>query len=515
MAKKNKPDKQIPARLRYNTQAEPRAVTADGIPVFCSHDTLISIEEAVPNPRNPNQHSDAQTAVLANIIQATGWRQPITISKRSGFVVKGHGRLLAARKKGWTQVPADYQEYASEAEEYSDLIADNRIAELSTVDNGLLLDMIRDIGDDVPLELTGFDQEDVQAIIAEMEKAAAGGEESPDDGADAGTDPEEGPAATQTGDLWILGNHRLLCGDVTDEAAVERLMRGERAELVNTDPPYGVSYVSASGRFDAIANDSLTGDDLMNQLLLPAFRAYMKYTTDEAAFYVWHASSTRRDFEDALIAVGLVEKQYIIWVKNTFVLGHADYQWGHEPCFYAEKAGHAAHWYGDRAQSTIWRATLREEEGTATTLAGGIVLTDGAGNTVYVTTEPPKGKKVRRIRLQRGRSVYLYQQDGKTTDAWEVARDSHTDHPTQKPVELAVRAITNSTKPGDLVLDFFGGSGSTLRAAEMTGRRCCTMELDPHYCDVIVRGYIALTGDKSVVCERDGEQIPVAKLLDL
>ena len=111
--------------------------------------------------------------------------------------------------------------------------------------------------------------------------------------------------------------------------------------------------------------------------------------------------------------------------------------------------------------------------------------------------------------------MYLYQQDGKTTDAWEVARDSHTDHPTQKPVELAVRAITNSTKPGDLVLDFFGGSGSTLRAAEMTGRRCCTMELDPHYCDVIVRGYIALTGDKSVVCERDGEQIPVAELLDL
>ena len=384
------------------------------------------------------------------------------------------------------------------------------------MDNALLTDLISEIGDAVPLELTGFDYDDVQTILDELEKAADSGDESEDDGADAGTNPEDTPAATQTGDLWILGNHRLLCGDVTDEAAVERLMRGERAELVNTDPPYGVSYVSASGRFDAIANDSRTGDDLMNNLLLPAFRAYVKHTSDEAAFYVWHASSTRRDFEDALVAAGLVEKQYLIWVKNTFVLGHADYQWGHEPCFYAEKAGHSAHWYGDRTQNTVWRATLREEEGTAAALTGGIVLTDGAGNSLYLSAEAPKGKKVRRIRLSKGRGVYLSQTDGKTSDVWEVARESHTEHPTQKPVELAIRAISNSTKPGDLVLDFFGGSGSTLRAAEMTGRRCYTMELDPRYCDVIVRGYIALTGDKNgVMCERGGEKIPVAELLDV
>ena len=516
MAKrKAKAAKSPPVKMRYHTEAEPRAVTSDGIPVFCSHDTLISIEEAVPNPRNPNQHTDAQTDVLGNIIQATGWRQPITISRQSGFVVKGHGRLLAARRKGWKQIPADYQEYTSEAEEWADLIADNRLAELSSIDNGLLVDLIREMGDDVPLELAGYDDDELADIIAALDQAQNGSEESEDDCADAACEPEDVPAATQPGDLWLLGAHRLLCGDVTDEAAVERLMQGEKAELVNTDPPYGVSYVSASGRFDAIANDSLTGDDLMNSLLLPAFRAYVKHTSDEAAFYVWHASSTRRDFEDALIAVGLVEKQYIIWVKNTFVLGHADYQWGHEPCFYAEKAGHAAHWYGDRTQSTIWRAALRDADGVATTLSGGLVLTDGEGNKLYLTSEPPKGKKVRRIRLQKGRSVFLCQQDGKTTDAWEVARDSHTDHPTQKPVELAIRAISNSTKPGDLVIDFFGGSGSTLRAAEMTGRRCCSMELDPHYCDVIVKGYAALTGDRNIVCERNGERIPGTELLDL
>ena len=399
---KRKPQ-EPPARLDYSTQAEPRAVTADGIPVFCSHDALIAIEEAVPNPRNPNQHTEQQADVLGNIIQATGWRQPITISKRSGFITKGHGRLLAAQRKGWKQVPADFQEYATEAEEWSDLIADNRLAELSTIDNERLVDLIKEIGDDVPMELTGFSNEDITDIIAALEKAGGVAEDVEDDKADA-AEPEEGPAITQAGDIWHLGAHRLICGDATDEATVERLMQGEKAELVNTDPPYGVSYISISGRFD---------DGIMN-----------------------------------------------------------------------------------------------------TTLTGGIVITDGEGNKLYLTSDPPKGKKIRRIRLQKGRSVYLFQPDGKTTDTWEVTKDAHVDHPTQKPVELAIRAINNNTKPGDLVIDFFGGSGSTLRAAEMTGRRCYTLELDPRYCDLIVKGYIALTGDVSVVCERDGAKIACTDLLD-
>ena len=232
---KRKPQ-EPPARLDYSTQAEPRAVTADGIPVFCSHDALIAIEEAVPNPRNPNQHTEQQADVLGNIIQATGWRQPITISKRSGFITKGHGRLLAAQRKGWKQVPADFQEYATEAEEWSDLIADNRLAELSTIDNERLVDLIKEIGDDVPMELTGFSNEDITDIIAALEKAGGVAEDVEDDKADA-AEPEEGPAITQAGDIWHLGAHRLICGDATDEATVERLMQGEKAELVNTDPP--------------------------------------------------------------------------------------------------------------------------------------------------------------------------------------------------------------------------------------------------------------------------------------
>lgn len=264
MAKRKPKAPEPPARLDYSTTAEPRAITADGIPVFCSHDALISIEETIPNPRNPNQHTPQQADVLGNIIQATGWRQPITISKRSGFITKGHGRLMAAQRKGWTQVPADFQEYATEAEEWSDLIADNRLAELSTIDNELLVDLIKEIGDDVPLELTGFSNEDITDLIAALEKAGEAADEIPDDQADA-VEETDGPPVTQAGDIWHLGAHRLICGDATSEEAVERLMQGEKAELINTDPPYGVSYISSSGRFnDGIMNDTLTDDTGMD-----------------------------------------------------------------------------------------------------------------------------------------------------------------------------------------------------------------------------------------------------------
>ena len=220
--------------------------------------------------------------------------------------------------------------------------------------------------------------------------------------------------------------------------------------MVNTDPPYGVSYQSSSGKFDAIENDDLTQDDLMNKLLIPALRNCVRNARDDAAFYIWHASSTRRDFDDAMVSVGLLEKQYIIWVKNAPVLGHADYQWAHEPCYYAEKAGHSAKWCGDRKQNTAWKVTLRDNDGMATTLSGGLVVTDGAGNKVFMAEKPPKGKKIRYLRLSDGRSVTIYTEH-QTNTVWEVAREAGAKHPTQKPVELAVRAIENSSELGDIV----------------------------------------------------------------
>lgn len=498
--------------IDYKSPAEPRGTTDDRIPVFCAYDEIVPLDDIHPNPGNPNDHNKKQVRLLGDIIRATGWRAPITVSKRSGLITKGHGRWMAAAAMGWDSAPVEYQDYASEEEEHADLIADNRIAELADLDMGKLMDMVQEMDTGaVPIELTGFTEEDLQRIIASME----GADDTVDDQADAEASVEDDyKPFSKIGDLWHLGNHRLICGSATDAATIDRLMDGHKAQLVHTDPPYGVSYKTQSGKFDMIANDDKTHDDLMSELLIPAFKNYMRSTVDDAAFYIWHASSTRRDFEDAMIAAGIMEKQYIIWVKNAPVLGHADYQWAHEPCFYAEKAGHQAKWCGDRSQRTTWNAILRDADGMATTLTGGVVLTDGTGNKLYLTDKIPKGKKVRYVRLSEGRSICLYQESRENT-VWEVARESKTVHPTQKPVELPIRAITNSTEAGDLVIDFFGGSGSTLIAAEMAGRVCYTTELDPRYVDVIIKRYIKVSGKETVSVERDGREIPLDEIREV
>jgi DNA modification methylase len=181
----------------------------------------------------------------------------------------------------------------------------------------MLVDLINDMDTgEVPVELTGYTEEDLAAIIAALE----GADDTVDDKADDVPESKNIPM-TKAGDIWFLGTHKLICGSATDREAIEKLMAGEKAQMVNTDPPYGVSYETQSGKFDMIKND-----DLMGELLIPAFKNYVEFTDPDAAFYIWHASSTRRDFEDAMTAAGLIEKQYIIWVKNAPVLGHADYQ---------------------------------------------------------------------------------------------------------------------------------------------------------------------------------------------
>ena len=443
--------------IDYETRATPRHMTADGVPVFCAYDAIVPLVELRPNPMNPNHHGTDQIKRLASIIWATGWRNAITVSRQSGMIVKGHGRLEAAQLAGMSEAPVEYQDYDGEAEEWADLIADNRLAELSTLNTGELLEMVNEIDTGVvPLEMTGYTTDDIEAIIAAM--------------------------------------------------------GGELAQLVHTDPPYGVSYETQSGKFGMIKNDDLDPDALM-QLLTPAFKNYVRYTDADAAFYIWHAFTAFRDFDDAMTAAGIMKKQYIIWWKPAPVLGHADYQWAHEPCFYAQKAGEQCRFFGDRAQRTTWKVVLRGRDGTATTLSGGVVLTDGQGGKVYLSSTPPKGKKIRYIRLSEGRSVTLYPENKQTT-VWEVARETKTEHPTQKPVEIPLTAITNSSETGDLVIDFFGGSGSTLIAAEMAGRRCYTMELDPKYCDVIVNRYVKMTGNIGVTLERDGEMLPYGPIKD-
>lgn len=411
-------------------------------------------------------------------------------------------------KRPAPKVPVEYQDYSSEAEEYADLTADNRLAELADMNATMLADLLAEIDTgELPLELTGYTEEDFDGLI---ESITGADDAEPNDQDDEHDQPL--PPMSKPGDLWILGPHRLICGDATDEPTIERLMDGEKAAMVHTDPPYGVSYETQSGKFAMIKNDDKTHDDLFYKLLLPAFNNYRKHTIDEAAFYIWHASSTRRDFEDAMTAAGLMENQYIIWAKNGISLGRADYQWAHEPCFYASKAGISPKFYGDRAQHTVWRVTTRKDGQMMTVLGSGVVLTDGTGGKLCITDKPPKGKKMRYVRMEEGKPIDLFQEDRMQT-VWEVARETNTLHPTQKPVEIPIRAIENSSEPGEIVLDFFGGSGSTLMGAELTGRRCYSTELDPVYCDVIISRYVAQTGNIGVTCIRDGEELAYIDLV--
>lgn len=453
------------------------------------------VSELIPYENNPRKNDKAVPAV-AKSIREFGFKVPIVIDKNN-IIVNGHTRLKAAKKLGLETVPCIVADDLTPEQIRAFRLADNKVGEIATWDDDKLEEELTELTGIIDMQDFGFEDffsKDAQETVQP------------------GDDDVKEPAAVfvKPGDLWALGRHKLLCGDATKDTDVDRIMAGEKAQLVHTDPPYGVSYVTQSGKFDMIKNDDKTGDDLLSTLLVPAFKEYVRNTDPDAAFYIWHASSTRRDFEDAMLAAGLLEKQYIIWAKPAPVLGHADYQWSHEPCFYGEKAGQHAHSYGDRTQRTVWMATIHSRAAMAASLAGGVVLTDGKGSKIYVSAKTPKGKKLRYVRVSdEGQTVDL-QPDSTVSTVWEIGRDSKTIHPTQKPLEIPIRAINNGSKPGDLVLDFFGGSGSTLIAAEKTGRRCNTIELDPKYCSAIIDRYIETVNDNSQVfrINPDGTRTP-------
>lgn len=463
---------------------------ADGIPVYCSFEAITPIDRIEPNPRNPNRHSKEQLELMAKIIREQGWRSPITISKRSGFIVRGHGRLEAAKRLGVREVPTDTQDYATEAAELADMVADNRLAELAQNDTKALLEVLEELDAGwFDAELTGYTQADMESLIASVTGAKNQTLQDEDDAPELPVEPK-----SKVGELYELGRHRLIVGDSTDRKTILRLRGGERAACVFTDPPYGVSYVTQSGKFDMIKNDELTGDDLVKKLLIPAFKNMVAVANDKAAFYIWHASRTRDDFAYALKAAGLIEKQYLIWAKETFVIGRSDYQGSHEPCFYCSQAGHEPIFHGDRAQSTVWRVMISRGGAGATALGQtGLTLIDGTGAKIHITRKAAKGKKIRTIRLTPGVPLEVADEE-QNTSVWQVSRETGTVHPTQKPVELCRRALENSTKPGEIVVDLFGGSGSTLIAAEMTGRCGYLCELDPKYADVIIDRFQKFTG---------------------
>lgn len=301
---------------------------------------------------------------------------------------------------------------------------------------------------------------------------------------------------TAPGQLWTAGAHRILCGDATDPACWMRLMHGEKAVLCNTDPPYGVSYAKDQGRM--IKGDSKREDDLLSTLLAPSLKLAVAHTTPDASFYVWHATKTRRDFEEAIDVAGLSEKQYITWVKDALVMGRADYHWQTEPAFYCQKCGHSCRWLGDRKQTTVWRVRPPSPAQLSASIANGVRLSDGDSKQLYLAATAPKNRKTRLIRLGHGEAFYV--QNEHTTDAWEIARDPAKErlHPTQKPVKLFEIPIRNHTAEGDLIVEPFAGGGGQFIAAQRTGRRCFGMDLDSKYVAVVLERLAAegLTPEK-------------------
>jgi DNA modification methylase len=394
------------------------------------------IETLIPYVNNSRTHSDEQVAQIAASVREFGWTNPILVDGQNG-IIAGHGRLAAARKLGLTEIPVIVLDHLSEAQKKALIIADNKLASNAGWDDEMLrleLNDLQEMGFDATI--AGFTTEELDALLNVTE--CTDGLTDEDDVPEV---PEE--PTTRLGDVWILGKHWLMCGDSTSIDAVEKLMDGQKADMVFTDPPYGVSYEDSKGR--KIQNDELI-DQKLEDFVSEAFRSGVTTAKEGAAWFVWHASRFQREFENALNTAGLKVRQQIIWVKgqgvdgtaqvNAPAIGRSHFRWLHEPCFYAS-----------------------------------VSSPFNAG-------------------------------DRKTTTVWTVTRQTtNTVHPTQKPTALVEIALQNSSKAGDIVLDLFGGSGSTLIACEKTGRINCSMELDPKYCDVIVKRWQEFTGKAATHAE--------------
>jgi len=389
-----------------------------------------SLDKLLPYARNARQHSDEQIAQIAASIAEFGFVNPCLVGA-DGVLVAGHGRLAAARKLGLPTVPVVVLDHLTPTQRRALVLADNRLAELSTWDDALLrieLEALQDEGFD--LDLTGFDADALAELLAGEEPEHEGQTED-----DAVPKMPEEPVS-KPGDVWLLGPHRLVCGDATTAEAYAQLFPdGERADMVFTDPPYNVNYANSAkdklrGKHRPILNDALGAG--FHDFLYDALSLLVAHT--RGAIYVAMSSSELDTLQAAFRAAGGHWSTFIIWAKNTFTLGRADYQRQYEPILYGWPEGAERHWCGDRDQG----------------------------------------------------------------DVWQIKKPQKNDlHPTMKPVELVERAIRNSSRPGDVVLDPFGGSGTTLIAADKTGRVARLIELDPKYADVIVRRWQDWTGQQA------------------
>ena len=401
---------------------------------------LVPIGKLVPYVNNARTHSKEQITKLRSSLREFGFVNPVIIDREFN-VIAGHGRILAAKEENIEQVPCVFVDYLTEAQKKAYILADNRFALDAGWDEDMLrVEMEALQGMDFDIALTGFDESEIADLLS-LDDGEAQEDDFDEDAA------LQAEAFVKTGDLWLLGKHRLLCADSTKPENVKLLMDGKKANVCITDPPYACNYTGGTGM--KIMNDNLKGEEFY-QFLLSAFKNAYENLADGAAIYIFHSDAEKVNFYNAVVAAGFHYSTTCIWVKQSLVLGRFDYQMRHEPVIYAFKDTVKHKFYGDRKQTTVWEFD-----------------------------RPSKSKL----------------------------------HPTTKPLPLVAYPMKNSSLVNSIVLDLFGGSGSTLMAAEQMDRVAYLMELDPVYASAIVRRFVAYRRNtEDVYIIRDGQKLPCSEV---
>lgn len=412
----------------------------------------VDIKRLKPYEKNARTHSEEQVERIANSIQEFGFINPVLIDSDYG-IIAGHGRVLGAKKLGMKEVPCLFVEDLTEAQKRAYIIADNKLALDAGWDDEILKEELQALEEmDFDVSLTGFDLDDFDFDQQDIEF-----DEEQEEEIEVPKEPK-----SKLGDIYQLGRHRLMCGSATEPDDVMALTGGEMMDLCVTDPPYNVNYEGSAGK---IENDNMD-DNSFYEFLYEFYSNMLNTLKEGGAYYIFHADTEGLNFRKALKDAGGQTKQALIWVKNALVLGRQDYQWKHEPCLYGWKNGAGHYFTKDRKQTTVFEDKIDLDKLSKDELKDMIkdILADKLPVTVIHEDKPLRSDL----------------------------------HPTMKPIKLIARLINNSSKRGENVIDFFGGSGSTLIACEQLNRTCYTMELDPRFVDVIINRWEQLTGEKAV-----------------
>lgn len=421
--------------------------------------TMMPTSELVPYAGNAKEHPDWQVGQIAASIEQFGFNDPVGIWHNPNgdpVIVEGHGRVLAAKMLGIESLPTVTLDHLDDEGRRAYTLAHNKLTTNTGYDQDML-DAELDAIENIDMSEFGFD---APAILEELDSVRE----------DTLPEADDVESRASLGDVWMLGEHVLLCGDATKPEDVAKVMRGDEADLLLTDPPYDVNYVGKTSDSLTIENDSFESGEAFRSFIAGALTASKPCMRVGAAFYLWFAAGKRtKELFEACEDADLEVRQELYWIKQHFVLGRQDYQWQTEPCLYGWKDG-APHWFAPTRCETN-------------------VIEDRAD-----LSKMPKADLVKML------EDILY--GGIETDALHEDRPMRNgEHPTMKPVSLFARLIRNSTQRGETVLDPFGGSGTTIIACEQLGRKARCIELDPHYCDVIITRWEQFTGEKAVLLE--------------